>query len=41
MHGGTQITFRESGVPDHQYEAIKQGWIDSYWEPMRKLFDKE
>ena len=21
-------------------KAIKQGWIDFYWDPMRKLFDK-
>jgi activator of HSP90 ATPase len=40
MHGGTQISFHQSGVPDTQYKAIKQGWIDFYWEPMRKLFDK-
>jgi activator of HSP90 ATPase len=41
ISGGTHISFRQSGVPDIQYTAIKQGWIDFYWEPMRKRFDKE
>jgi len=40
IQGGTQISFRQSGVPDTQHKAIKQGWIDFYWDPMRKLFDK-
>jgi activator of HSP90 ATPase len=40
VHGGTHIRFRQSGVPDTQYKAIKQGWIDFYWDPMRKLFGK-
>jgi uncharacterized protein YndB with AHSA1/START domain len=34
---GTQITVRHSQLPPHgaQYE---QGWIDNYFEPMRRYF---
>jgi activator of HSP90 ATPase len=37
--GDTHLSFRQSGVPDNQYKAIKQGWIDFYWEPMRKMLE--
>ena len=40
ISGGTHLSFRQSNVPDGQYKSIKQGWIDFYWEPMRKLFNK-
>lgn len=36
--GGTHLSFRQSNIPDSQYKGIKQGWIDFYWEPMRKMF---
>jgi activator of HSP90 ATPase len=38
--GGTRMTFTHTGVPDEQYESIKQGWIDFYWLPMKALFGK-
>ena len=41
VKGGTKLTFTQTGVPDEQYKAIKQGWIDFYWEPMKKMFDEE
>src|SRR5438093_11094167 len=37
-NGGTRIRFRQSGVPDGQYRSIKEGWIEYYWEPMKKQF---
>ena len=37
--GGTHLSFRQSNVPDAQYKAIKQGWIDYYWEPLRRVFN--
>ena len=37
---GTQLTFTQTGVPDSQYKAIKQGWIDFYWKPMKEMFGK-
>ncbi len=33
---GCQLTFIQTQVPDSQSEAIKQGWIDYYWEPMKE-----
>jgi len=38
--GGTRLTFAHSGVPDAQYASIKEGWIEFYWEPMKKLLEK-
>ena len=37
-NGGTRIKFRQSGVPDGQYRSIKEGWIEYYWEPLKKQF---
>ena len=38
--GGTHLSFRQSGVPDEKYKAIKQGWIDFYWKPMRGMLEE-
>lgn len=35
---GTELTFTQEGVPDNQVKSITQGWIDFYWEPMKKTF---
>jgi len=32
--GKTKLTFTQSGIPEGQYEDIRQGWITYYWEPM-------
>jgi activator of HSP90 ATPase len=37
VKGGTRLTFRQSGVPEDQYEDINQGWRDYYWEPMKDM----
>lgn len=29
------IRFTQTNVPDEQHDAIEQGWVDYYWEPMR------
>ncbi len=39
--GGTRLTFRQSGVPEDQYEDIKQGWRDYYWKPMQEMLNKK
>jgi activator of HSP90 ATPase len=41
VKGGTQLSFYQSGVPDLHYAGIKQGWIDFYWTPMKKMLDKK
>lgn len=38
--GGTTLTFTQTGVPDEQEGAIRQGWIEFYWDPLRALFAK-
>ena len=35
---GTELTFTQEDVPDDQVKSISQGWIDYYWEPMKKTF---
>lgn len=35
---GTKLIFIQSGVPSEHYNAIKKGWIDYYWTPMKQLF---
>ncbi len=37
---GTELTMIHSEVPAVQAEAYRQGWVDYYWEPMRKYFAK-
>jgi activator of HSP90 ATPase len=36
--GGTEITIRHSNLPDHGMQ-YQQGWIDSYFDPMKAFFD--
>ena len=38
--GGTRLTFTHSGVPDAFVDDIRQGWIDSYWVPMKAMLNK-
>ena len=37
---GCELTFTQTGVPNSQSEAIKQGWIDYYWNPMKEFLKK-
>lgn len=37
--GKTKLTFTHSGVPEDQVADIKQGWIDYYWTPLKKMFE--
>ncbi len=37
---GTKMEFTQVGVPEDKYEAIKQGWIDYYWEPMKEMLEQ-
>ena len=37
---GTELTMIHSEVPALQAGAYRQGWVDYYWEPMRKYFAK-
>jgi uncharacterized protein YndB with AHSA1/START domain len=35
---GTALTFTQAGVPDEDAAAIRQGWREFYWIPLRALF---
>ncbi len=38
-NGGTKLTLRHSNLPAHG-EQYRQGWVDSYFEPMKEYFKK-
>lgn len=35
---GTQLVFTHSSLPEGSEDEFAQGWIDNYWDPMRKFF---
>ncbi len=37
---GTKLSFTQTGVPEHKIEALKQGWKDYYWKPMKAFLKK-
>lgn len=37
---GSRLTMVHANVPDREYEALKQGWIDFYWTPMKAYLEK-
>lgn len=39
--GGTRVTFRHSGIPEGQGGEYAQGWVDFYFEPMKRHFGGE
>jgi uncharacterized protein YndB with AHSA1/START domain len=38
--GGTELSMVHSGVPAEQAADTAQGWIDFYWDPLKKYFKK-
>ena len=37
---GTKLTFGQGGIPEEQYEEIRQGWYTWYWEPLKAALEK-
>ena len=37
---GSRLTMVHTRVPDREYEALKQGWIDYYWTPLKADLEK-
>jgi activator of HSP90 ATPase len=37
----TRIMIRHTGIPEGQGESYRQGWLDYYFEPMRRYFSGE
>jgi activator of HSP90 ATPase len=38
--GKTKLTFTQSGIPESEFDGVKQGWIDYYWTPLAKMLEK-
>lgn len=38
---GTVLTMVHSLVPAEQADEYAQGWLDYYWEPLKKYFEKD
>ena len=34
---GTKLAFTQIGIPEHKYEALKSGWKEYYWGPMKLM----
>jgi activator of HSP90 ATPase len=37
---GTEISMVHSAVPAEQADDVAQGWVEFYWEPLKKYFKK-
>ena len=37
---GTRLDFTHTGLPEGTEEEFTQGWIDNYWEPMKRFLEK-
>ncbi|MCW4054283.1 MAG: SRPBCC domain-containing protein [Candidatus Bathyarchaeota archaeon] len=40
VDGKTELTMVHSDIPAEQKDELRQGWIDYYWEPLKKYFEK-
>ncbi|HEY3250306.1 MAG TPA: SRPBCC family protein [Ignavibacteria bacterium] len=38
--GGTKLLFFHTGIPEEHYESIKKGWVEHYWDPIKKMLEK-
>jgi activator of HSP90 ATPase len=39
ISGGTRLNFTHVNVPEGTEDEFTQGWIDNYWEPMRRALE--
>ena len=37
VKGGTRMTFVQTGVPSACFDAVRDGWREFYWGPMKEL----
>jgi uncharacterized protein YndB with AHSA1/START domain len=40
VSGGTKITIHHTDIPDGQGEQYRQGWIDHYFEPLKRYLNR-
>lgn len=38
--GGSKLTFVQTDVPEDQYEDISEGWVEHYWDKMKKTIER-
>jgi activator of HSP90 ATPase len=36
----TKLVFQQTGIPEHKVEALKSGWKEFYWNPMKAYLKK-
>jgi activator of HSP90 ATPase len=41
VKSGTEVTITHTEIPDGQSKSYKKGWIDFYFKPMKKYFNKK
>ncbi len=39
--GGTELKMLHSKVPAEQVASYREGWVDSYWNPLKEYFAKK
>ncbi len=39
--GGSKLIFLQTEVPEDQFEDISQGWVDNYWEKMKRMLSEK
>ena len=37
--GGAKLKFTQIGIPPNRYSGHYRGWIETYWTPMKEIFD--
>lgn len=40
IKGGTRLNFTQIAVPKEHYNKINDGWVEHYWDKMKKLLKK-
>lgn len=35
VENGTRLVFVQTGIPDHKYNELKDGWHTYYWKPIK------
>lgn len=38
--GGSKLRFTQIGIPPHRYSGHYRGWIETYWTPMKEIFER-
>ena len=40
LDDGTLIKFTHFNIPEGDFESVKEGWDEYYWEPLKDMFEK-